>query len=178
MAEKKDPKFVSEFLDRLTCFLTSEDNRTMDEVKEDLKAEGIDPDRVIERGRKLVAKKVDERRLSWQAKAREERLSALKSTEKVEGTMGGGELQEQIKAILSGMHGRQTQQFAQAYFRKLDKVTEKDMKSFLDDLQRLKMLEKLSNEGEQVNHGFKKGTNTYEAESQGNNPFAENQAPL
>ncbi len=150
MAENKDPKFISEFLDRLTCFLTSEDNRTMDEVREDLKAEGIDPDRVIEKGRKLVAKKLDERRLSWQAKAREERLSALKRTETVEAApMGGDELQEKIKAILSGVHGRQTQQFAQAYFRKLDKVTEKDMKSFLQDLERLRILEKLSNqEGE------------------------------
>jgi len=149
MAEKKDPKFVSEFLDRLTCFLTSEDNRTMDKVREDLKAEGIDPDRVIERGRKLVAKKLDEHRLNWQAKAREERLSALKSTEKVEAApMGSEGLKEKIKAILSGMHGTQTQQFAQAYFRKLDKVTEKDMKSFLEDLERLKMLEKLSNQEE------------------------------
>jgi 2-succinyl-5-enolpyruvyl-6-hydroxy-3-cyclohexene-1-carboxylate synthase len=149
MAEKKDPKFVSEFLDRLTCFLTSEDNRTMDEVREDLKAEGIDPDRVIERGRKLVAKKLDERRLSWQAKAREERLSVLKNTEKVEVAPIGGEgLKEKVKTMLSGMHGRQTQQFAQAYFRKLEQVTEKDMQSFLEDLERLKMLEKLSNEEE------------------------------
>lgn len=147
MAKKKDPKFISEFLDRLTCFLTSEDNRTMDEVREDLKAEGIDPDRVIERGRKLVAKKLDERRLNWQAKAREERLAALKSTEKVQAApMGRGELQEKIKAILSGTRGRQTQQFAQAYFRKLEQVTEKDMQGLLEDLERLRMLEKLSNQ--------------------------------
>jgi hypothetical protein len=143
MVEKKDPKFVSEFLDRVTCFLTSEDNRTIDEVREDLKAEEIDPDRVIERGRELVARRLDELRLSWQAKAREERLSALKNTEAVEAAPMGRELQEKINAITSGMHGRQIQQFAQAYFRKLDKVTEKDMKSFLEDLERLKMLEKL-----------------------------------
>jgi len=146
MVEKKDPKFVSEFLDRLTCFLTNDDYRTMDEVREDLKAEGIDPDRIIERGRELVAKKLDECRLSWQAKAREERLSALKTTERVKPPMAGGELQEKIKEILSGMLGRQTQEFAQAYFRKLDKVTEKDMQSFLEDLERLKILEKLSNQ--------------------------------
>jgi ribA/ribD-fused uncharacterized protein len=58
--EEKKPKCVSEVIDQLICFLTSEDGRTMDEVREDLIVEGIDPDRVIERGRKLVEKKLDE----------------------------------------------------------------------------------------------------------------------
>lgn len=84
MAHKDDSNVVSEFWDGLTEFLTKEDDRSIQEVKEDLLAEGIDPEKTIQRVRELIVNKFDEHRLAWREKARQERLAALQQIQNVE----------------------------------------------------------------------------------------------
>jgi DNA-binding transcriptional MerR regulator len=146
MEEKKDPKFVSQFLDKLAEFLADQEDLSIDEIKEDLRIEGIDPGKVSENISKLVAKKLDEHRLSWQSKAREERLTALQKIEKVKTeAKDSRQILDKISKILFGKYGSQPQTYAQAYFRKLSQITEKDLRSLLEDLERLKLLRDASN---------------------------------
>ena len=146
MEEKKDPKFVSKFLDSLTEFLANQEDISIDEVKEDLRTEGIDPGKVSEKVRQLVEKKLDEQRLSWQLKAREERLAALQKIEKVKTeAKDSQQILDKISKILFGTYGSHPQTYAQAYFRKLSQITEKDLRSLLEDLERLKLLRDVSN---------------------------------
>lgn len=53
----------SEFLDRLTDFLGDSEGMTTEEVKTELREEGIDVDAMTERAKKMIAEKIKEMRM-------------------------------------------------------------------------------------------------------------------
>lgn len=149
MAHKEDSKFISEFLDKTTEFLTKEDDRDLEEVKKDLLAEGIDPDRTIQRVRQLVAQKIEEYRLAWRSKARQERLAALQQIRNVKPEITSLEIiRNKINELLRHAHGKKAELQLQTYYRKLDTVTENDLKGILKDLESLKLLENSSSKND------------------------------
>ena len=143
MMDKKAPGTTSEFLDRLTELLTNLPDLSTEELKEDLLAEGINPERIVNRVKRLVDAKLDEYRLAWLEQARQERYAMLERLRKVPSdspdTPRG--IREKIVEILSGMWERPAQIYDYAHFRKLAEITENDLKDLLDDLKRLEMLE-------------------------------------
>lgn len=149
MAHKDDSNFASEFWDRLTEFLTKEDDRGIEEIKEDLLAEGIDPEKTIQRVSQLIINKFDEHRLAWRDKARQERLAALQQIQNVKSSATDPQhVRDRIVELLRHPHGGQAELQLQAYFRKLDTITENDLKSILKDLEILELLEESSTKGE------------------------------
>ena len=121
MAYKDDSKFASEFWDRLIEFLTKDDDRSIEEIKEDLHAEGIDPEKTIQRVRQLIINKFDEHRLAWRDKARQERLAALQQIQNVKSSATDQQhVRDRIIELLRRPHGGQAELQFQAYFRKLD----------------------------------------------------------
>ncbi len=143
MSDKNRGQDVSEFLDHLTEFLTSTPERTMDELKEELRAEGIDPEAVIKKTHQLVDKKIEEFVDSWQEKAQRERIAAQKRIEsvKTKAFLSPEQVREKIFTFFGGELSSKQQEYAHAYFRKLEKITEKDLRTLLEDLERLKYLD-------------------------------------
>lgn len=142
MTDREDSKFISEFLDKTTEFLTKEDDRDLAEIKKDLLAEGIDPERMIQRVRQLVAQKFEEHRLAWRNKARKERLAALQQVQNVKPDLTSLEIvRNKINALLRLPHGEKAELQLQTYHRKLETVTENDLKGILKDLECLKLLD-------------------------------------
>ena len=145
MTDRKPPENATEFLDRLTELLASVPDRSLEELREDLRARGIDPERVVERVERLVQSKLNEYRLRWQEQARRERLAMLERLRDVTAKLPAPqpELEGRLAEIVSGLWGPRAEAYAQAYFRKLDQVTENDLRSLLEDLERLKLFEGL-----------------------------------
>ena len=142
MTHRGDSKFISEFLDKTTEFLTEEDDRDLEEIKKDLLAEGIDPERIIQRVRQLVAQRFEEHRLAWRSKAREERLAALQQVQNVKPDLTSLEIvRNKINELLRLPHGGKAESQLQTYHRKLETVTENDLKGILKDLECLKLLD-------------------------------------
>ncbi len=143
MAKEKEPRTASEFLDRLSEFLTDRPEESAEELRERLRNEGVDPDRVTERIRQLVATRSKEIRLGWQEKARQEREAAAERLKDVRGVGGQSrrEIIERIRAMLTGQAGPRPA-LGQAYFRKIEEMTENDLRSLLDDLERAQRLGK------------------------------------
>jgi len=141
---------ASEFLDRLTELLTNLPERSTEELKEDIRAEGINPEQIVNRVQRLVETKLDEHRLAWREQARKGRTAMLERFHRVTSdspdTPQG--IREKIKDILSGVWGQQAQSYAYAHFRKLEEVTENDLKTLLDDVKRLELLENTLRESE------------------------------
>lgn len=146
MAEKKSPKTASEFLDCLTDLFADVSHLSIEEIEEDLQEMGIDTKKAVQRIKSLVNEKIEESRLAWQKQAEQERLAEQGRLEKIGDTrpIGTSEsLWEKVKEALSGGLGSHKQSYAQAYFRRLedDNVTDNDLKSLLDDLERLEHME-------------------------------------
>ncbi len=149
----KPPENASELLDRLTDFLTEPSDRTNEELKEDLRAKGIDPEKVVQRVQSLVKTKLEERRLAWLERARQERSADLERLSRVQpsrtiATLG--ELKQKVESILSGQFGPDASEHAHAHLhhRSLDGVTEDYLRTLVDDLVRLKLLIQPSDDDE------------------------------
>lgn len=148
MVDRKSPETASEFLDRLTELLTSVPDRSLEELKEDLRTQGIDPDSIVERVQRLVEARLKEYRLRWQKQAKRERLAILERLRDVTAKLPAArpDLERLLDEIISGLWGPRAQLYAQTYFRKLEQVTKNDLRSLLEDLERLKLLEGLEDE--------------------------------
>ena len=152
MNDIKPPGSSSELLDCLTDFLAESSELTNEEIKEDLRAKGVDPEKVVQRVKNLVESKLEERRLAWLKRARTERLAVLEKLKSVKSSTFSGTLEElkgKAIAILSGQFGQEASMHAQVYFRNPEDVTENDLRSLLDDLEALDLLTQPSDTDEE-----------------------------
>lgn len=148
MPDRKPPESASEFLDGLVELFTNLPDRTMEELEEDLREEGVDPETFAQRVRELVESELEEQRLAWFEHARQGRGAALERLREVQPSSTLSTLKEvkqKVKAVLAGQYGPDASEFAyaQLHHRNLDDVTESDLRSLLDDLERLKLLTQL-----------------------------------
>ena len=81
--DKKTPGTVSEFLDRFTEFLIDSEGESIEDLEEDLRVEGINPEEVVQQLQSFVGVKLDEYRLAWREQARQERAAMLERLRKV-----------------------------------------------------------------------------------------------
>lgn len=143
MSHRKPPENASEFLDGLIELLTDLPERTIEELEEDLREEGIYDEEFVHRVQDLVKTKLEEHRLAWLESARQEMSATLEKLSEAQPSSSPGtleELKEKITLILSGRFGEEASKYTHIHFRKLDKVTENDLRSLLDDLESLDLL--------------------------------------
>ena len=99
-------------------------------------------EKIIRRVRQLVAHKFEEHRLAWRSKAKKERLAALQQVQNIKPDLTSLELiRNKINELLRLPHGEKAGLQLQAYHRKLETVTENDLKGILKDLEYLKLLD-------------------------------------
>jgi len=82
-------------------------------------------------------------RLAWQRKARERREEIEKILESNRPFKMPQNLITKIKEILEGSYGQGALSYAEAYFRKKESLSEKDLESLIEDLDHLNLLDEL-----------------------------------
>jgi len=145
MPNKKPPESMSEFLDGLVDLFTDLPERTTQELEEDLREEGIDTEAFVQRVQMLVESKLQEQRLAWLEHARQGRTADLEKLRRVQPSKALDKIEEvkqKIKDVLTGQFGSGALEYANAqlHHRNLNNVTENDLRSLLDDLERLELL--------------------------------------
>ncbi len=138
MQSNKD-KTVSSFLDNLTEFITDFEGLTQEELNEELREEGIDPENFLSKVDGLVKSKIKESKMAWKNEAIQKKESLLKIMSKVKFDRPKmSELKEKILDKFSGIQGGD---HALAFFRNLEEVTEEDLESLYEELEMLEHLE-------------------------------------
>jgi len=134
------------FIDCFSDFISEPDDLTQEELLAELREEGIDFVQLEKRVAGIVGKGLAERRLSWQRKARERREEIEKILESKGPVKVPKDLMTKIKEILKGSYGQGALSYAEAYFRKKESLSEKDLESLIEDLEHLNLLEEMGKE--------------------------------
>jgi len=144
--QRKMANTSSEFLDNLCDFLTKTEGLSQEELKEELRDEGINPEELVSKVSLLIKSKLREAKGAWKKDAHEKRSALLKvmASASYDIPKSIPELKEKIKEMLMGLNDNKIN--AQAYFRNLDDIVEEDLKSFYEDLLKLKFLKNQSAE--------------------------------
>jgi hypothetical protein len=143
MEEKEKHK---SFIECFSNFISEPDDLTEEELLAELQEGGIDFAQMEKRVAGIVGKGLTERRLAWQRKARERREEIEKILESKRPVKVAQDLMTKIKGILKGSYGQGARSYADAYFRKKESLSEKDLESLIEDLEHLNLLEELSKE--------------------------------
>src|SRR4030042_656148 len=129
------------FIECFSDFISEPDDLTQEELLAELREEGIDFAQLEKRVAGIVGKGLAERRLSWQRRARERREEIEKILESKRPVKVTQDLMTKIKEILKGSYGQGALSYAEAYFRKKESFSEKDLESLIEDLEHLTLLE-------------------------------------
>jgi len=140
----KDERKRKRFMECFSDFISDPENLTQEELLAEMEEEGIDTTRLESRVAEIVRKGSAEWRLAWLSKAREKREEIEKILESRQFTKGAQDLKNRIKEILKGSYGRAALSYAEAYLRKKESFSEKDLESLIEDLENLDLLEGLS----------------------------------
>jgi hydrogenase maturation factor HypE len=127
-------------------FISEPDDLTEEELLAELQEEGIDLAQLEKRVARIVGKGLTDRRLAWQRKARERREEIEKILESQQPAKVAQDLKTKIKGVLKGSYGQGARSYADAYFRKKESLSEKDLESLIEDLEHLNLLEDLNKE--------------------------------
>lgn len=136
----KDGKNRKSFIECFFNFLSDPENLTQEEIRSELKNQGIDTDKLEKRVEEIVRKGSEERRLAWLKKARKRRAEIEKILDSKQIAAGSKDLKNKIKEILEGRYGQAAFSFAESYFRKKESLSEEDLKSLIEDIERLELL--------------------------------------
>jgi len=142
---KKDKGFIESFCD----FMAEPEGLTMEDLVDELEDHSIDVASLQKRVAEVVMKGSEKRRLVWRNRARQRRTRIEKMLESKQIVMGANNLKKKIKEILKGTYGQESLSYAEAYFRKRETLSEKDLESLIEDLEDLNLLDKLSDEGDE-----------------------------
>ena len=136
--DKKKPDTTVEFLDLLNDALTDLSGGDPEQLKIDLREEGVDVDEVVAGVLRLVDDTL--RTESWQERARRERGAVLERIQRRRQDTHIHPSIVQRKASDLQMH---------AQFRNFEKATERDVESLLDDEDLVKQLEQMHQESDE-----------------------------
>lgn len=143
MEERRDRK---SFIECFSDFISDSGTLTQEELLAELQEEGIDTAQLEKRVAEIIRKGSAERRLSWRRKARERREEIEKVLESKQPAKVAQDLMSKIREILKGNYGQGALSYAEAYFRKKESFSEKDLESLIQDLEHLNLLEGLGKE--------------------------------
>lgn len=138
--ERKVANTASEFLDNLIEFFINCEDMSKEELEQELREAGINVENLLTKVQTLVEKKLKTERIK---QAKEKQKVLLKQMDSVvfDIPKTSMELKERIIEMFKRPFA---QDYAQAYFRKLEGLTENDLISIYKDLKKLESLEKQS----------------------------------
>lgn len=122
-------------------FLEDTEGLMEEDMVSALKDHGIDISGLKMRVADVVKKGSEKRRMAWRkiAQAERSKIEKLLSHKKIPSMPIN--LQAKIEGILIGNFGQKAFAYAEAYFRKKDTLTEKDLESLIEDLEDLDLLD-------------------------------------
>lgn len=129
------------FIESLTDFLSDPTGLSQEVVVAELQEAGIDTEELAKRVMKIVKEGSAKRRLVWRESAREKRSKIQKFLDSKQIVIGASNLKNKIMEILQGTYGPRAASHAEAYFRKRETASEKDLESLIEDLEALNFLE-------------------------------------
>lgn len=137
MKKNNQPKNAREALDFMADSLANNTPLDIDDLKQELIESGLNPNKAIARVREIVKRKQKELRLAWQKEAIEKRSLFFARLKPVAGTLPNTieGLRNRIKALLSGGEALEPQ--LQASFRKLESMSDEELKTMLEDMELL-----------------------------------------
>lgn len=137
------------FIESLTEFMSDEAGLSDEDIASELRELGIDPEGLEKKVEEIVAKASEQRRLAWREKAKQRRAEIDKMLgQGQQRSPSSADLKTKIREILEGSFGKGARSFAEAYFRKKERVSEGDLASLLDDLEKLGLLEESNKDKE------------------------------
>jgi hypothetical protein len=127
----KKAREATEFLNNLTEFLSS-DEREVDEIRDSLRAQGVDPDESLQRFHQILS----EHAPTWQEKAARARAALATSFETHALRMHRArvDIERDIRELVESMQTLGVQVQAGAYHRKFEESRDEDLESLLEDL--------------------------------------------
>ena len=134
---KKDKTLIEGFYN----FLEDTEGLTEEDMVSVLKEHGIDASDLKMRVAEVVKRGSEKRRMVWRESAQSKRSKIEKLLERREAVSMPADLKSKIRGILAGGFGQGALVYAEAYFRKKDSLTEKDLKSLIEDLEDLDLLD-------------------------------------
>jgi hypothetical protein len=140
---KKDKTLIQSFYN----FLENTEGLTDEDLIAELKEQGIDVSKLENRVAEVVRQASEKRRLAWRESARQRQAKIEKLLGHREAASGITDLKRKITDILSGSYGYEALSYAEAFFRKKDALTEKDLESLIEDLEDLNLLDKSGKKG-------------------------------
>ena len=128
------------FTECLFNFLGDPEGLTREDLISELREQGIDAAQLESRTIEIIKRASTDRRLAWVKRAQEKRarIEELLGSRKIVKT--GSKIRDKIEEILSGNYGPQALSYAEAFFRKKEDLTEKDLETLLQDLEDLNLL--------------------------------------
>jgi len=123
------------FINNLFESLGDSGDMSTDDIKEELRADGVEPDEALQRLMKVVTQASADSRKSALDRAREKRLKEQDRVKKTIGKFKDWTREQLLDKIrtLSGEHGLQ----AAASYRELGEQTEDNLRALLEDLEML-----------------------------------------
>jgi hypothetical protein len=140
---EKDKALIQSFYN----FLEDTEGLTDEDLISELEKRGIDVSSLKLRVAEVVKRGSEKRRLAWRESARRRRSEIEKQLERREADHIPTDLKSKIKDILAGNFGQEALSYIEAYFRKKDSLTEKDLESLFDDLKDLDLLDESDKQG-------------------------------
>ncbi len=137
MEEKdKDRLETERFLDSLLEFVSDCSDQTTEDLKAELRKDGINTDQLVRNVKSIVASKINESRLGWQKEAQEKAQKVLgkmaAAAAKAGELLSRNEILERIRLLVAA-HGPELS----LEHRKLESMTEDDLRNALKDLEEL-----------------------------------------
>jgi len=134
---KKDKTLIKSFYN----FLEDTEGLTEEDMVEALKEHSIDVSELKMKVAEVVKMGLEKRRMAWRENAQQKRSEIEKLLERKEVPSVPIDLKSKIKGILARNFGQEAFAYAEAYFRKKDTLTEKDLESLIEDLEDLNLLD-------------------------------------
>jgi len=130
MTRKDKKSDADQFLDNLTSFLA--EDVSPEELVEDLRASGFDPEQLDNEFRALLA----EHAPTWRQKAERERIAALEAFVKGGATAPRArvDIERDIRGLIQAMQELGVNVAAGAYHQKFQEATDTDLESLVEDL--------------------------------------------
>jgi len=122
-------------------FLEDTEGLTEEDMVSALESQGIDVSDLKMGVADVVKKGSEKRRMAWRkiAQAERSKIEALLDRRKVPTVPAN--LKAKLEGILAGNFGQEASAYTEAYFRKKDSITEKDLESLIEDLEDIDLLD-------------------------------------
>lgn len=139
-AKKKDSEETAKFLDNFSEFLASAEAQSLEDLRRELLAEGVDVDKVTKNVKEMVQAKLSEAKRAWLKESPVKRRAML---DKINVMVSEVPLSiEEIKSKLAEIVSGGERQRLALSFRNFDRMTDDDLRKLYADYIKLQSMKK------------------------------------